>query len=145
MSTIVGEVSKLEGIVRAINPVTGEVRVLEKGSPVFAGEIIQTSGKGGVVVDMTNGTLLTLGRDTQMRLDDDVSGKASTVDSGTEGAVDIAALQQAVLEGNFDELEATAAGVEDTTLPTETTETTETTVLPTTTSPTLTTGGISAS
>ncbi|WEJ62781.1 immunoglobulin-like domain-containing protein [Thiomicrorhabdus lithotrophica] len=110
MSTIVGEVSKLEGIVRAINPVTGEVRVLEKGSPVFAGEIIQTSGKGGVVVDMTNGTLLTLGRDTQMRLDDDVSGKASTVDSGTEGAVDIAALQQAVLEGNFDELEATAAG-----------------------------------
>ncbi|MEA1988816.1 MAG: retention module-containing protein, partial [Pseudomonadota bacterium] len=110
MSTIVGEVSKLEGIVRAINPVTGEVRVLEAGSPVFAGEIIQTSGKGGIVIDMANGTLLTLGRDTQMRLDDDVSGKANTVDSGTEGAVDIAALQQAVLEGNFDALEATAAG-----------------------------------
>jgi len=110
MSTIVGEVSKPEGIVRAINPVTGEVRVLEAGSPVFGGEIIQTSGKGGIVIDMANGTLLTLGRDTQMRLDDDVSGKASTVDSGTEGAVDIAALQQAVLEGNFDALEATAAG-----------------------------------
>ncbi|WP_040727020.1 immunoglobulin-like domain-containing protein [Thiomicrorhabdus sp. Kp2] len=110
MSTIVGNVSKLEGIVRAINPVTGEVRVLEAGSPVYAGEIIQTSGKGGVVVDMVNGTLLTLGRDTQMRLDDDVSGQASALDSGTEGAVDIEALQQAVLEGNFDALEATAAG-----------------------------------
>ncbi|WP_029408748.1 retention module-containing protein, partial [Thiomicrorhabdus sp. Milos-T2] len=110
MSTIVGEVAKLEGIVRAINPVTGEVRILEPGSPVFAGEIIQTSDKGGVVVGMVNGTLLTLGRDTQMRLDDDVSGQASTVDSGTEGAVDIAALQQAILEGNFDALEATAAG-----------------------------------
>ncbi|WP_460186214.1 retention module-containing protein, partial [Thiomicrorhabdus hydrogeniphila] len=110
MSTIVGNVTKLEGIVRAINPVTGESRVLEAGSPVYAGEIIQTSGKGGVVVDMVNGTLLTLGRDTQMRLDDDVSGHVSTVDSGTEGAVDIDALQQAVLEGNFDALEATAAG-----------------------------------
>ncbi|MDX1352773.1 MAG: retention module-containing protein, partial [Thiomicrorhabdus sp.] len=110
MSTIVGNVSKLEGIVRAINPVTGEVRVLEAGSPVYAGEIIQTSGVGGVVVDMVNGTLLTLGRDTQMRLDDDVSGYATNVDSGTEGSVDIEALQQAVLEGNFDALEATAAG-----------------------------------
>ncbi|WP_321325261.1 Calx-beta domain-containing protein [Thiomicrorhabdus sp.] len=110
MSTIVGNVTKLEGIVRAINPVTGESRVLEAGSPVFAGEIIQTSSKGGVVVDMVNGSLLTLGRDTQMRLDDDVSGQASMLDSGTEGTVDIEALQQAILEGNFDALEATAAG-----------------------------------
>ncbi|BCN92322.1 hypothetical protein THMIRHAM_01070 [Thiomicrorhabdus immobilis] len=110
MSTIVGEVSKLEGVVRAINPATGESRVLQAGDEVFAGEVIQTSGKGGIVIDMANGTLLTLGRDTQMRLDDDVAGQANMVDSGTEGAVDIAALQQAVLEGNFDALEATAAG-----------------------------------
>ncbi|WP_168188881.1 retention module-containing protein [Thiomicrorhabdus sediminis] len=110
MSTVVGTVSKIEGVVRAINPVTGEIRILEEGSQVLAGEIIQTSGKGGVVVDMDNGTLLTLGRDTQMRLDDDVVGKASGMDSATEGAVDVEALQQAVLEGNFDALEATAAG-----------------------------------
>ncbi|GAB6069199.1 VCBS domain-containing protein [Thiomicrorhabdus hydrogeniphila] len=110
MSIIVGNVSKIEGVVRAINPVTGEVRILEAGSPVYQGEILQTSAKSGVIVDMANGTLLTLGRDTQMRLDDDVSNPSSSVDTGTEGAVDVAALQQAVLEGNFDALEATAAG-----------------------------------
>lgn len=110
MSIIVGQVSKVEGVVKAVNPVTGEERVLQEGSEVFAGEIIQTSGKGGVVIEMNNGTLLTLGRDTQMRLDEDVTSQASFTDSGTEGSVDIEALQQAVLEGNFEALEAAAAG-----------------------------------
>lgn len=110
MSTIVGQVSRIDGVVKAINPQTGESRTLIEGSTVSSGEIIQTSGKGGVVIEMNNGTLLTLGRDTEMLLDDDVTSTANFLDSGTEASVDIAALQQAILEGNFEALEATAAG-----------------------------------
>ncbi|WP_019557737.1 retention module-containing protein, partial [Thiomicrorhabdus arctica] len=110
MSTFTGEVSTLQGLVRAVNPETGEARILEKGSPVYDGEVIETSLIGGVLIDMQNGTQLTLGRDTQMLIDGDVADNASVLDAATEGAVDVAALQQAVLEGNFDELEATAAG-----------------------------------
>ena len=112
MSNFAGEVSTLQGLVRAVNPETGEARVLEAGSPVFAGEVIETSPAGGVLINMQNGEQLTLGRDTQMRIDGDVADKASVLDVATEGAVDVAALQQAVLEGNFDALEETAAGEE---------------------------------
>ncbi len=110
MSTFAGEVSTIQGVVRAVNPETGEARVLEKGSPVNVGEVIETSSIGGVLINMQNGSQLTLGRDTQMLIDGDVADNASVLDAPTEGAVDVAALQQAVLEGNFDALEATAAG-----------------------------------
>lgn len=110
MSNFAGEVSTLQGVVRAVNPETGEARVLEQGSPVFTGEVIETSPIGGVLINMQNGEQLTLGRDTQMLIDGDVADNASVLDAATEGAVDVAALQQAVLEGNFDELEETAAG-----------------------------------
>ncbi|WP_127469918.1 tandem-95 repeat protein [Thiomicrorhabdus aquaedulcis] len=111
MATIIGQVTSLQGTVRAINPVTGEVRILEVGSPIFAGETLQTSSTGGVVVNMQNGELLTLGRDTQMLLDDDVIGQANTPDI-TEASAEVAALQQAILDGNvnLDQLEETAAG-----------------------------------
>ncbi len=114
MSTIAGEVSTLQGVVRAVNPETGEARVLEKGSPVYAREVIETSPIGGVLINMQDGAQLTLGRDTQMRIDGDVADNAALLDAETEGAVDVAALQQAILEGNFDALEATAAGEEGT-------------------------------
>lgn len=110
MSTIIGQVSTIKGCVRAIAPVTGRIRILEKGSPVFAGEMIITSAVGGILMTLENGVQLTLSRDTQMRLDHDVISQASTIDSGTEGAVDIEALQQALLEGGFNTLEETAAG-----------------------------------
>jgi hypothetical protein len=110
MSNFAGEVSTLQGVVRAVNPETGEARVLEKGSPIFAGEVIVTSPIGGVLINMQNGEQLTLGRDTKMLIDGDVAYNASVLDAATEGAVDVAALQQAVLEGNFDALEVTAAG-----------------------------------
>ena len=77
MSNVVGQVTKIEGVVKAINPETGESRILQEGSTVFAGEVIQTSGQGGVVITMNNGSLLTLGRDTKMRLDDDVVTEAT--------------------------------------------------------------------
>lgn len=112
MSNFAGEVSTLQGVVRTVNPETGEARVLEKGSPIFAGEVIATSPIGGVLINMQNGEQLTLGRDTKMLIDGDVADNASVLDATTEGAVDVAALQQAVLEGNFDALEATAAGEE---------------------------------
>ncbi|GKT11405.1 MAG: hypothetical protein ISEC1_P0369 [Thiomicrorhabdus sp.] len=110
MSTSIGEVSSLEGIVHAINPTTQESRTIEMGDPIFAGETIVTSADGAIFISLDNGETLTLGRHTQMLLDDDVFSTAS-IDVGTEAVTnDIAALQQAVLEGNFEDLEETAAG-----------------------------------
>ncbi|MDA3808509.1 MAG: retention module-containing protein, partial [Thiomicrorhabdus sp.] len=97
MSTFTGQVSTLHGLVRAINPETGEVRILEQGSPIFVGEVVVTSEAGGIMISMENGEQLTLGRNTQMLIDGDVADKASAADAETESAVDIAALQQAVL------------------------------------------------
>lgn len=121
MSSIVGKVSKVDGVVEVLNPETGEVRTLIEGGDVFLGEIVQTSENGGVIIEFENGTFLTLGRSTQMLLDSELARTVSHLESGAEGDVtagtetdvgniDIEALQQAVLEGNFETLEATGAG-----------------------------------
>ncbi|WP_373020993.1 retention module-containing protein, partial [Thiomicrorhabdus sp.] len=111
MSIVAGKVSAVTGVVQAINPNTGEIRLLSQGDQIFSGEVILTSVTGGITIDLNNGELLTLGRDTEMLMDEDVTG-ASVTDSATENAVDVAALQQAILEGNVDleNLEETAAG-----------------------------------
>uniref|UniRef100_UPI000491F302 retention module-containing protein n=1 Tax=Thiomicrorhabdus chilensis TaxID=63656 RepID=UPI000491F302 len=113
MSIVAGKITAVTGTVQAVNPNTGEVRLLVVGDQVFADEVIITSVTGGVTVDLNNGDLLTLGRNTEMVLDDDVVGLAA--DSATEGAVDVEALQQALLDGIIDpeDLEATAAGEGD--------------------------------
>jgi hypothetical protein len=101
MSIVAGKVSAVTGVVQAINPNTGEIRLLSQGDQIFSGEVILTSVTGGITIDLNNGELLTLGRDTEMLMDEDVTG-ASVTDSATENAVDVAALQQAILEGNVD-------------------------------------------
>ncbi|MDG6774175.1 retention module-containing protein, partial [Thiomicrorhabdus sp. ZW0627] len=110
MSVVAGKVSAVTGVVQAINPNTGEIRLLASGDQIFTGEVILTSVSGGITIDLNNGELLTLGRDTEMLLDDDVVGMTS--DASTENSVDVAALQQAILDGNvdLDNLEETAAG-----------------------------------
>jgi len=110
MSVLAGKVASVTGMVQAKNPLTGEVRILKEGDEVLLGDIIVTSMDGNVTITLENGDLLTLGRDTQMAMDEDVVGAPGMIDPVTEGAVDVAALQQAVLEGNFEGLEETAAG-----------------------------------
>ncbi|MBN2865404.1 MAG: retention module-containing protein, partial [Thiotrichales bacterium] len=115
MSVLAGKVASIMGTVQATNPITGEVRILKVGDEIMLGDIITTPVDGSVTISLDNGDLLTLGRDTKMALTEDVVGSPGMTDPVTEGAVDVAALQQAVLEGNFDALEETAAGGGDAT------------------------------
>ncbi|MCF6253661.1 MAG: retention module-containing protein, partial [Thiomicrorhabdus sp.] len=110
MSTVVvGEVSSLEGMVRAIEPTTQSVRILEEGDAVFQNELLITSSPANLMLTLNNGEILTLGRNSELFLDGDVF---SEVISNNEAVADVATLQQFVLEGNFDALEEPAAGVE---------------------------------
>ena len=110
MSVLAGKIASITGMVQATNPITGEVRVLKVGDEVLLGDIITTPVDGSVTISLDNGDLLTLGRNTKMAMSEDVVGSPGMTDPVTEGSVDVAALQQAVLEGNFDDLEETAAG-----------------------------------
>lgn len=114
MSTLAGKVTTITGLVQVKDPITGAVTTLKQGDEVFAGDIIMSFLDGNITINLINGDLLTLGRDMQMVLNEDVIGTAAMTDSATEGAVDVEALQLAVLQGNFDALEATAAGGEAT-------------------------------
>ncbi len=112
MPTLAGKVATITGLVQVKDPITGAVTALKQGDKVYADDIIITSLDGNTTLNLTNGDLLTMGRDMQMALSEDVIGTAAISDSATEGAVDVEALQLAVLQGNFDALEATAAGGE---------------------------------
>ena len=114
MSTLAGKVANIAGLVQVKNPTTGTVTPLKQGDEVFVGDIIMSSSNGSITLSLANGDLLTLGRDMQMVLNEDVTGTAAMTDTATEGAVNVEALQLAVLQGNFDALEATAAGGEAT-------------------------------
>ena len=107
MSTVVGEVSSLEGMVRAINPTTQAVRILEVGDSVFKDEQIVTSSPANIMLVLNNGEVLILGRNSELLLDGDVF---NDVISNGEVIADVATLQQFVLEGRFDALEEPAAG-----------------------------------
>jgi VCBS repeat-containing protein len=110
MSTVVvGEVSSLEGMVRAIEPTTQSVRILEVGDTVFQNELLVTSSPANIMLTLNDGEILTLGRNSELFLDGDVF---SEVVSNNEAVANVATLQQFVLEGNFDALEDPAAGVE---------------------------------
>ena len=108
MSTVVGEVSSLEGMVRAIESTTQSVRILEVGDSVFKDELIVTSSPANIMLVLSNGEVLILGRNSELFLDSDVF---NDVISNDEAVADVATLQQFVLEGNFDVLEEPAAGV----------------------------------
>ncbi|MBF6057689.1 MULTISPECIES: hypothetical protein [Thiomicrorhabdus] len=108
MSTAVGEVTSLEGVVQAINPTTGEVRVLGVGSQVFSGEMLQTLD-GKVTVSMANGDELNLGGNTKMRLDGDVTSVAKLMDP-TDAAAGTESMSEALGTTDINELDATAAG-----------------------------------
>ncbi|WP_235200301.1 retention module-containing protein [Pseudomonas monteilii] len=110
MSSVVAIVKSIVGQVIAVSP-EGIRRVLIEGDRLLAGEEVLTGPGGAVTLELADGRLLDLGRDSQW--------SADTPDSSTDlsqataqAAPSVEELQQAIAAGvdPTTELEATAAG-----------------------------------
>ena len=113
MAKEVGVVKSVAGGAKALNNITGEVRILHVGDIVYQNEKITTDSLNSkVVITRTDGKDMTmLGKDT-LTLDQSTSNNESF---GNETITDILALQQAILKGtDLDALKETAAGGSDT-------------------------------
>ncbi|MDG4813522.1 retention module-containing protein, partial [Hydrogenovibrio sp. 3SP14C1] len=108
VATSVGKVILTEGNVY-IKEVTGELIPLIEDMNVYAGQLVQTGPQGSILVELSNGEVLSLGRNTLVRLDEDLIGSTDIEENQTTSE-DIQKAIEAVQEGNFDALEATAAG-----------------------------------
>ena len=113
MSEVAGKIVSISGVVQALDVVTGELRALVVPAELFKTDQILTSNGSGVVIQLANGDILTLGPKNEFSLADDGSSPDITLDDSVTEAnypADIEALQQAILDGNFEFLEDTAAG-----------------------------------
>ncbi|MEQ1776100.1 MAG: retention module-containing protein, partial [Burkholderiales bacterium] len=106
----VGTIKVVTGDVKVIG-VDGVARQAQVGDKVFARETIQTNANAIVQVQLENGRMLDLGRDSKISLDNDVIGTQgpATTQAPTQ---DIAALQAQIAAGADPSkvAEATAAG-----------------------------------
>ncbi|MFT0867794.1 retention module-containing protein, partial [Pseudomonas sp. CAM1A] len=110
MSTVVAIVKSIVGQVIAVSP-EGIRRVLIEGDRLLAGEQVDTGTGGAVTLELADGRLLDLGRETQWSAD----APDSSVDlsqATAQAAPSVEELQQAIAAGvdPTTELEATAAG-----------------------------------
>ena len=110
MSSVVATVKSIVGQVFVISP-EGARRVLVEGDRLFAGDQIDTGMSGAVSLELADGRILDLGRDTQWSADmpDSTTDLAA---ASEQAAPSVAELQQAIAAGAdpTTELEATAAG-----------------------------------
>ncbi|MFV3406870.1 retention module-containing protein, partial [Pseudomonas sp. NY15463] len=110
MSTVVAIVKSIVGQVIAVSP-EGIRRVLVEGDRLFAGEHVETGAGGAVTLELADGRLLDLGRDTQWSADapDSVTDLSEAT---AQQAPSVEELQQAIAAGAdpTTDLEATAAG-----------------------------------
>ncbi len=113
MASEIGEVKVILGKVEVIGPDGSQP--LRVGDKVFSEQIISTGANSAVEIEFLDGTTLDLPRDSQIVLDTDAydPSTAAVVESDTQD--DIAALQQALLDGNdpTQEGEATAANAQN--------------------------------
>src|SRR5512146_1821608 len=114
--TSVGTIKVVIGEV-TIKGVDGVTRVAHVGDKVFINEILMTSANAVVQVQLENGSLLDLGRDSQIALDDDIAGAAGapahpTPEAAAAAGQDVAAIQAAIAAGQdpTQVAQATAAG-----------------------------------
>ncbi|UTL91325.1 LapA family giant adhesin [Pseudomonas fluorescens] len=110
MSSVVAIVKSIVGQVIAVSP-EGIRRVLIEGDRLFAGEQVLTGVGGAVTLELADGRLLDLGRDSQWSAD----APDSSTDLGqaaAQAAPSVEELQQAIAAGvdPTTQLEATAAG-----------------------------------
>jgi len=102
MGIVAGKIISVSGVVQAKDSLTGEIRILIAPAEVFKTDIILTSHGSGVVIQLSNGEVLTLGPKNEYSLGgDEYTADVILDDSVTEEnyPVDIEALQQAVLDG----------------------------------------------
>ena len=110
----VGTVQSVTGLVRAIAE-DGSERLLSIGDTVAENEKIIT-GDGIIVIAFNDGTVMDLGSNSNIVLNDDVLNQENgeqTAQNRAEANDEVAALQEALANPNFDptaELPATAAG-----------------------------------
>ncbi|WP_043049201.1 retention module-containing protein, partial [Pseudomonas fluorescens] len=110
MSSVVAIVKSIVGQVFVISP-EGTRRVLIEGDRLFAGDQVDTGMSGAVSLELADGRILDLGRDTQWSADMPDS-TADLAAAAEQAAPSVAELQQAIAAGAdpTTELEATAAG-----------------------------------
>nr|WP_314616290.1 immunoglobulin-like domain-containing protein [uncultured Pseudomonas sp.] len=110
MSSVVAIVKSIVGQVIAVSP-EGIRRVLIEGDRLLAGEEVLTGPGGAVTLELADGRLLDLGRDTQWSAD--APDSSTDLSQATaQAAPSVEELQQAIAAGAdpTTELEATAAG-----------------------------------
>ncbi|WP_156382933.1 retention module-containing protein, partial [Pseudomonas sp. Root569] len=110
MSSVVAIVKSIVGQVFVVSP-EGIRRVLIEGDRLFAGDQVDTGLSGAVSLELADGRILDLGRDTQWSAD--LPDSSVDLAAATEQAApSVAELQQAIAAGAdpTTELEATAAG-----------------------------------
>ena len=110
MSSVVAIVKSIVGQVIAVSP-EGIRRVLVEGDRLFAGEQVLTGPGGAVTLELADGRMLDLGRDSQWSAD----APASSTDlsaATAQSAPSVEELQQAIAAGAdpTTDLEAPAAG-----------------------------------
>jgi len=110
MSTVVAIVKSIVGQVIAVSP-EGIKRVLIEGDRLFAGEEVLTGPGGAVTLELADGRMLDLGRDTQWSADAPDSS-TDLAQATAQAAPSVEELQQAIASGvdPTTELEAPAAG-----------------------------------
>ncbi|WP_447731752.1 retention module-containing protein [Pseudomonas shirazensis] len=110
MSSVVAIVKSIVGQVIAVSP-EGFRRVLIEGDRLMAGEQVLTGPGGAVTLELADGRMLDLGRDSQWSADTPDSS-ADLSQATAQAAPSVEELQQAIAAGAdpTTELEATAAG-----------------------------------
>ena len=94
----------------------GSQRTLQAGDRVFQDEVITTGAAGAVEVEFSDGSVMTLGRNSQAILDTDAFDPQAVAQAPSDADSDVAALQQALLDGADPSQigDATAAGAGNT-------------------------------
>ena len=105
MAISIGEVISTEGAVQVVNTETNEVRTVESGGKLFPNEVVITGADSAVSLQLIDGNIIALGRDSRMVLDNSVIPVNSLNAMTTDQLVSFEALQQAILDGNVDGLE----------------------------------------
>lgn len=111
MATEIGMIKTLIGTAVA-TAADGSQRTLQTGDRVYQDEIITTGAGGAVEVEFSDGSVMTLGRNSQAVLDTDAFDPQDVAQAPADAASDVEALQQALLDGTDPTQvgEATAAG-----------------------------------
>ena len=111
MATEIGIVKIVIGNVVA-TAADGATRTLLVGDKLFADEVITTGATGAIDIEFTDGSSMSLGRNSSAMLDNEVFDPQLASQTEADVDADVAALQQALLDGTdpTEAGEATAAG-----------------------------------